>query len=389
MDGSLSEAASPPSDASGRDTPDVAAPDDAAAATDLAEQADSGDFDADDGGDADTGDGVAPDSGDCAVGDAGEFVELRCTGLYSDWASKTVASGVRQYDPGLHLWSDGAQKTRWIYLPPGQRIDTSDMDEWIFPVGTKVWKEFVLAGKRIETRLLWKTAASAWYATTYRWAADESTANELTDGELDVNANGYEVPSQLKCVQCHTGRQDYVLGFEAVALSSAGASGVTMGDLASQGLITAAPSAPIIIPGTPTEVAALGYLHANCGTVCHNGGAGPANPTGLHMRLDVARLSSVQTTDTWTTAWNVASRFPGLAGAPMRLAECDTASSGVYYRMAHRDGVDDAGQGTQMPPIDTHQVDSVAVALVAAWINEGCSDAGTDGDSSADAPSGD
>ena len=67
-------------------------------------------------------------------------------GLYSDWATKTVASGVRQYDPGLHLWSDGASKTRWIYLPPGTKIDTTDMNEWTFPPGTKIWKEFVVGG---------------------------------------------------------------------------------------------------------------------------------------------------------------------------------------------------------------------------------------------------
>ena len=114
---------------------------------------------------ADTGPGFADQggfSGDCGVGPVGEPTELRCTGLYSDWDSKTVATDAQLYDPGLHLWSDGADKTRWIYLPAGQKIDTSDMDEWAFPVGTKIWKEFRLSladaatETRIETRLLWK-----------------------------------------------------------------------------------------------------------------------------------------------------------------------------------------------------------------------------------------
>ena len=117
-------------------------------------------------------------SGDCGVGMAGEPTDLRCTGLYSDWDSKTVATDLTQYDPGLHLWSDGADKLRWIYLPPGQKIDTSDMDEWTFPVGTKVFKEFRIAlgdastETRIETRLLWKQAPGTWYRTTYRWTSD-------------------------------------------------------------------------------------------------------------------------------------------------------------------------------------------------------------------------
>ena len=51
------------------------------------------------------------------------------------------------YAPKFQLWSDSATKKRWIYLPPGSQIDTSDMDFWKFPVGTKVWKEFSAVGR--------------------------------------------------------------------------------------------------------------------------------------------------------------------------------------------------------------------------------------------------
>ena len=40
------------------------------------------------------------------------------------------------------LWADYATKQRWILLPPGTKIDATDPNEWVFPVGTKVWKEF-------------------------------------------------------------------------------------------------------------------------------------------------------------------------------------------------------------------------------------------------------
>jgi hypothetical protein len=322
----------------------------------------------------------APDTSNtapCSMDPAGEPTELRCTGLYSNWASLTVASNVQVYDPGLHLWSDGAVKTRWIYLPPGTKIDTSNMDEWQFPVGTKFWKQFVVDGVLTETRYLHKLGPLSWYLTTYYWAPGELTATELTTGATNVNDSGYEIPSQSKCTECHQGRMDDVLGFEAVSLASPGATGLPMAALKAQDLLTAPPVAAITIPGTPVENAALGYLHANCGITCHNSGNGIAGgQTQFYMRLNVADLTSVETTDTYKTGWNQLTKE--YHAVPDRLAQCSLATSCVYYRMSHRDGIGDAATGTQMPPIDTHQSDLAGMATVAAWINEGCGDAGVD-----------
>jgi hypothetical protein len=347
---------------------------------------DGGSADATDAADAPT-DGL-PDlfpegGGDCGVGATGEPTELRCTGLYADWTSKTVTTGVTQYDPGLHLWSDGADKTRWIYIPPGQKIDTSDMDEWTFPVGTKIWKEFRLplgdAGTetRIETRLLWKLAPSVWYRTTYRWSADGETSTlEEVNGELDAGGTGYEVPSQIECNGCHNGRLDGVLGFEAVALSTSGATPITLQTLAAQNLVTTAPDAGIVIPGNATESEALAYMHTNCGVACHNPN-GEASFTGFLMRLDVSTLATVQSTNAYTTGWNVTTNnytIPNVIPS-YRFHACDLASSCAYYRPDHRDGVNGTPAGTQMPPIDSHVVDVTGIAAIAAWIQQGC-DAG-------------
>jgi hypothetical protein len=324
------------------------------------------------------------DAGDCSIGPVGEPTDLACTGLYSDWPSKTVSSSLAAYTPGLVFWSDGAQKSRWIYLPPGQQINTADMDEWTFPVGTRIWKEFQLpvgdggAETRVETRLLWKLEANLWYRTTYRWSADGVTsATELTTGELDAGGIGYEVPTQAECNTCHSGRLDGVLGLEAVSMSAPAAAGLTMAALTSQGLLTSPPDASITVPGDAIQSAALGWLHSNCGTACHNSGAGVASETGFHMRLDIATLTSVQTTDTWTTGWGQQTTgfpIPGQA-VTYRFEACNVAASAAYYRPDHRNGVNGTPNGTQMPPIDTHKVDDAGVALVAAWINEGC-DAG-------------
>ena len=328
----------------------------------------------------------------CPLGAAGEPTDLSCAHLYSDWASKTVYPDVVPYDPGLHLWSDGAVKQRWIHLPPGQKIDTTDPDEWTFPVGTQLWKEFRYwlpgdAGTptRIETRLLWKQAANTWYMTTYRWSDDgDSSATELTTGQVGVAGTSYEVPTQTQCGECHDGRRDKALGFEAVSLSSPGATGLNMDALVARDLLTAPPTAPITIPGNTTESAALGWLHSNCGTSCHNRN-GYASYTGFFMRLNVGDLASVQSTDTYQTGWNEKTfgfQIPDESPS-YRIHACDAPSSCVVYRASRRTGVDGTPYGVQMPPIDSHRVDDADLATVAAWIDQGC-DAGAAGDAGTD-----
>ncbi|MCY1021284.1 hypothetical protein [Pyxidicoccus sp. MSG2] len=296
---------------------------------------------------------------------------LACTGLYGEggmgWATKTVPADVRPFEPGLPLWSDGLEKSRFIFLPPGTRVDSTRMDEWRFPPGTKLWKEFSWKGRRIETRFLWKRPDNTWLRTTYRWSDDERTALEFTDGEQHVpGTNDYEIPSQADCQACHGGRGDGVLGFEAVALAHSGARGLTLERLVQKGLLTHAPGTPPRIPGTPVDAEALGYLHMNCGVSCHN-----ANPTalgstsGLHLRLEVAELGSVAETDTWRTAVGVKSLFrtSGLFGGDFfRVAPGDVKHSTLLHRVAQR------GSAAQMPPLATHVVDERGHALLQRWI---------------------
>ncbi len=363
--------------------PDAAPDADAAADSDAAADADA---DADAGGPI----YVYPDAGaDCGIGDAGEPLDLACTGLYSDWPTKTVATSNQPYQPGYVLWSDGALKSRWIALPAGTQIDTSSMDDWTFPVNTRIWKEFSLvladggAPTRIETRLLWKQAAGTWYRTTYRWSPDgQTSATELRSGEMNVAGTTYEVPSHFECDECHGGRPDGVLGFEAVALSAPSASGLTMAQLVAQSLVTTPPTGSLAVPGDSTAQATLGWLHVNCGVTCHNAVGGLAGNSGFLMRLGAATLASVQTTDTYTTGWNQQTQaflIPD-AGTTYRFHACDVATSAAYYRASQRDGVNGTPIGTQMPPLVTHAVADADMATLAAWINEGCGDAGaTDG----------
>jgi hypothetical protein len=79
---------------------------------------------------------------------------LQETGLYSDSETLQINPQHLSFAPQYPLWSDGATKRRWISLPPGAAIDGSDPDAWIFPVGTRLWKEFSFNGQKVETRYL-------------------------------------------------------------------------------------------------------------------------------------------------------------------------------------------------------------------------------------------
>src|SRR5207253_1286260 len=75
---------------------------------------------------------VAPAA--CTIDDTtGLPTDLACAGLYGDFASRTVACGVRAFTPGYQLWSDAAHKKRWIALPAGAKIDDSTPAHCTFP----------------------------------------------------------------------------------------------------------------------------------------------------------------------------------------------------------------------------------------------------------------
>ena len=134
--------------------------------------------------DADPVDAYVPPTGCAAdVGSDGLFQHLRCAGLYADFDAKRVDPALRAYKPALELWADGATKQRFISIPAGTKIDTSSFDEWIFPNGTRVWKEFRLDGKRVETRLYEKGTDARWRHAAYKWNADESDAERSQNGE--------------------------------------------------------------------------------------------------------------------------------------------------------------------------------------------------------------
>src|SRR5688572_1467135 len=143
---------------------------------------------------------------------------LADTGLFAAGSTSQLAPGVRAYTPRYGLWADGAEKERWFYLPEDTQIDSSDMDYWTFPIGTKAWKLFTRDGKKLETRLLWKTEAG-WLRAAYAWNDGESAAVLTPNGAENVRGTTHDIPNRTACNTCHEGLPDRLLGVSAVQLS--------------------------------------------------------------------------------------------------------------------------------------------------------------------------
>jgi hypothetical protein len=316
---------------------------------------------------------------------------LECTGLYSDIASKTLAPGVQFYQPAVPLWSDNAQKMRWIQLPPGTQIDASNPNEWLFPVGTKVWKEFSKDGKRVETRLFQKLDSGPppyWVHATYAWNADESAAITSGGGNIALASDGgmYHIPTFDECDKCHKGRTDRILGFEQVSLGLQGAQGLTLAELVRVGLIAPAPQQVLLTigdDGTGAAAPALAWVHVNCGVSCHNGNSNAtAYGAGMRARLDPSLLDGRPVTvadfDSLATTLGAPATTPAWV-RPIhwnRIVPGDSRHSLLVQLIANR-GTNNP-VGGQMPPIASAIVDNDDVANVAAWIDKMPSTAGMD-----------
>jgi hypothetical protein len=343
-----------------------------------------------DGATSDAGVDAGPDCtfvmpSDCVIPDNSALPsELRCTGLYAKFDERVLACNVLPYTPAYELWSDGAKKQRYVLIPAGKKVDTSDPLDPVYPTGTKFWKEFKTpdGAKLLETRLLEKSA-DGWIYTSYVWTADAKNAIQMNDGVPDVLGTGHAVPTRDQCDECHRGRKDKILGWDAFLLGP-GAQGVTNADLAKLGFVDSGKEFPTLaIPGNDVERAALGYIHANCGISCHNNNMrAKAKDTGLMMRLEKDMLSAASATPVMRTGLykvpGTNAKYGGITtpgGAAPRdyfrsFVPGDTQRSLSLVRMMTR------GADGEMPSIASKKVDDAGVAIVRAWIEQMSPDAG-------------
>ena len=304
--------------------------------------------------------------------------ELR---LYKDRFCQVLADGVMPFTPQFALWSDAIAKERYVYIPPGETIDVRNPDAWVFPVGTRFWKHFrTEGGLRLETRVLEKTADSkgepGWTFETYAWNEAGDDVTRVTEGQRNVLGTEHDIPEESDCSECHSGGDndwdsslgehellDLALGFGAIQLNHED-SETTLESLLADGWLDGSLSvAEAVIPGDAAARAALGYLHANCGS-CH-GGAKPAKRLTMFVPVGTTR---VEDTPTYQGNVNVPTdpnqQATGVEEMPTtRIVPGDPEHSALVWRMMQR-GEHDA----PMPPLATDVVDDEGVEAVSEWI---------------------
>lgn len=305
---------------------------------------------------------------------------LQDTGLYSDVAALEIDPAHVAFSPRHQLWTDGAVKRRWISLPAGAVIDGSDPDAWVFPVGTRLWKEFSFGGRKIETRYLERLADGRWMYATYAWSEDGREAQLVSEkgrrGAFPVGGGrSHAIPSVGDCKACHQGGRSEVLGFSAFQLDvrnpdtirtgSRSEASIDVETLIARGLLVGFPepagAPPWTGEGTDVQRAALGYLHGNCGH-CHNED-GPLRNVGLFLRQSYGKMGKPSLES--TVGYPVRKAAPGQSpGTALRIDPGQPDRSALLQRVASR------YPPLQMPPLGTELVDEEAVRLLRRWIME-------------------
>jgi hypothetical protein len=115
-------------------------------------------------------------------------------------------------------------------------------------------------------------------------------------------------------------------------------------------------------------VDALGWLHTNCGTTCHNGNSGAkAYGAKMRLRLDPTLLDgrSSASFEPLETTVNVTVNTPTWLGQ-VRIVPGDPEGSLLVQLISNRRS--DNPATNQMPPIATRIVDRANTAKVVEWI---------------------
>ncbi len=310
--------------------------------------------------------------------------KLSETGIFSDLVSLTPHRGIYPYEVNLSFWSDGALKKRWFTMPSlEQKIQFSAEGPWSFPKGTTWIKHFELetvqgdpsSRKRVETRVIVKMQTGI-YGLTYKWNESGTDAELVPDlgaeSVFTILENGasrpqtWRFPSRQDCLTCHTAAGGLALGFNTPQLNlSSGQEQASSGknqiiDFASAGFFSNPPSsvaglrslARLDDESISRTFRVKSYLEANC-AYCHQpGGTADATWDGrISTALSRANLVRGELRNNNGDATNRVV-VPGDLDHSVLLKRISTFSS------------------ERMPPLGSSVLDSQAIQLLSAWINE-------------------
>jgi len=304
--------------------------------------------------------------------------------LFADAGAKTANAGVMPYALNTPLFSDYAEKSRFVFLPPGAKARYRPTGALDLPVGATLIKTFAYPAdfrrpddkvRKLETRLLIHRK-SGWVAYAYVWNdAQTEAVLKRAGARIDVSftdAHGkgrelsYRVPNQNQCKECHSlsGRLAPI-GVKARNLNGdfAYAEGAEnqLAHWTRTGMLAGAPD-PAAAPRTavwddphePLEARARAYLDGNCGH-CHNA-RGMASNTGLYLDLEERRPGRLG------IGKRPAAAGKGAGDLELDLVPGKPDASILAYRIASED------PGVMMPELGRSLVHDEGLALVRAYI---------------------
>jgi len=325
--------------------------------------------------------------------------KLSQTGCVVASDPKTLAPSVIPYEVNSPLWSDGADKTRGMALPPGAKIhvvnctanpsecpgsnDGADDGKWKFPVGTVMVKSFLFDGKFVETRLFMRLNTTTWAGFSYKWdeAQTDATLESPDRDEVSFSTGqrtvDWHFPSRMDCLTCHIPDHGYaVLGPETAQMNRVLNGSNQLDTLQALGLFDApipTPYKPALVQPTTSQLGsppasasleqrATTYMHANC-AFCHR-----ANPEDVDCTTDPCLDLRFGLPLAQRNICNVTPAKGGFALTnPVTLAPGHPELSVLSIRMKQPPD-DGTGHHGRMPQIASYVVDQEATALIDSWI---------------------
>ena len=293
------------------------------------------------------------------------------TGCFEDLAEGVPGPDLIPFAVASELWTDGAEKQRYMVLPPGKKASVAKDGAWDFPQGSVLIKHFGYDGSgpaTVETRVMVRRPAG-WEVHSYEWLQDGSDARLLNEWkEIPVETSAGQVthlfPSRSSCDACHSPGAQFVLGPTTPQMNRQvrwdGGSGNQIEALLDIGAIELAQPEPAsnldrmpapTDPDESLETRARAYLHANCGH-CHR----PGGWVPPELNMDLRWESSFAETQTCGVSLQYGTLF-----GKKRIEPGKPDASGLVERVE--------SQGlNRMPPMGTGLVDTEGVAVLRSFI---------------------
>ncbi len=309
------------------------------------------------------------------------FSNLDEYGLFVENGYSPIAhDSLVAYTPINELFSDYANKDRYVYIPPGQKASLREDGHFDWPEGSILVKNFsydetqLPASRIMETRLLIKER-DKWKAVSYQWNESQQEAQLKKLGEIiplalnqknGVTEFDYIIPNKNQCKSCHNANEKLEpIGFRYANLdkpiSHNGEPISQIEFLQRKGIIdvsTATPPNAMVAytdPSQNLQERALAYLDINCGH-CHRP-AGPGNTSGLYLQYDETRSNHLGICKPPVAAGK------GAGGRRFDIKAGDAENSILHYRMVTQE------PGEMMPELGRALVHDEGVALIEEWIN--------------------